>query len=184
MSSKEHLQKHIDGLCEELNVTKSPYKSNTSVTELQKIIDDLEDQLPDDNDDELAGAQVLDDANDELVDAQVLDDANDEIIDGDFVEGDFALTSDSGQPDITAIPPGSHVGAFKESQLPEDAVIGESGVEVSANETGDLELKALVTIGLISHGKRVMVRKGTTAFIEESAALDAVDEGVAVLLSV
>ena len=171
MSSKEHLQKHIDSLCEDLNITKSPYKSNTSVTELQKIIDDLEDQLPDDNDDELA-------------DDQVLDDANDEIIDGDLVEGDLAITSDSGQPDITEIPPGSHVGAFKESQLPEDAVIDESGVEVSANDAGDLELKALVTIGLISHGKRVMVRKGTTAFIEESAALDAVDEGVAVLLSV
>ncbi|EJB8455074.1 hypothetical protein MW332_004930 [Vibrio parahaemolyticus] len=171
MSSKEHLQKHIDGLCEELNVTKSPYKSNTSVTELQKIIDDLEEQLPDENDDELA-------------DDQVLDDANDGVIDGDLVDGALTLTSDSGQPDITEIPPGSHVGAFKESQLPEDAVIDESGVEVSANEAGDLELKALVTIGLISHGKRVMVRKGTTAFIEESAALDAVDEGVAVLLSV
>ncbi|MDF4625041.1 hypothetical protein [Vibrio parahaemolyticus] len=171
MSSKEHLQKHIDGLCEELNITKSPYKSNTSVTELQKIIDDLEDQLPDDNDDELA-------------DAPVLDDANDDISDGDLVDGDLAIASDSGQTDITEIPPGSHVGAFKESQLPEDAVINESGVEVSANEAGDLELKALVTIGLMSHGKRVMVRKGTTAFIEESAALDAVDEGVAVLLSV
>ncbi|WP_031410617.1 hypothetical protein [Vibrio parahaemolyticus] len=173
MSSKEHLQKHIDGLCEELNITKSPYKSNTSVTELQKIIDELEDQLPEDNDVELVDNQVIDDITD--------GDLSDGVIDGEFVDGD--PTGTDVQPGITEIPPGSHVGVVKESQLPEDAVIDESGVEVSANEAGDLELKALVTIGLISHGKRVMVRKCTTAFIEESAALVAVDEGVAVLLS-
>ncbi|EOV3439722.1 hypothetical protein ACOW85_000164 [Vibrio parahaemolyticus] len=173
MSSKEHLQKHIDGLCEELNITKSPYKSNTSVPELQKIIDELEDQLPEENDVELVDDQVIDDITD--------GDLSDGVIDGELVDGD--PTGTDVQPGITEIPSGSHVGVVKESQLPEDAVIDESGVEVSANEAGDLELKALVTIGLISHGKRVMVRKGTTAFIEESAALGAVDEGVAVLLS-
>ncbi|MFV0576065.1 MAG: hypothetical protein ACK5NC_11725, partial [Vibrio sp.] len=46
MSQKKQLQAHIDSLCEELGMTEKQYKSDTTIAELQTIIDDLEDQLP------------------------------------------------------------------------------------------------------------------------------------------
>lgn len=48
MSQKSALQAHIDGLCEQLGISDKPYKDDTTIKDLEKLIDELEAQIPDD----------------------------------------------------------------------------------------------------------------------------------------
>ncbi|GAB6263910.1 hypothetical protein [Photobacterium sp. R1] len=48
MSQKAALQAHIDGLCEQLGISDKPYKDDTTIKDLEKLIDELETQIPDD----------------------------------------------------------------------------------------------------------------------------------------
>lgn len=160
MSQKKQLQTHIDGLCEELGITDQPYKSDTTIAQLQSIIDTLEDQLPSEDQEE---AESADDSEGLTVEEQP----------------DLQYQP---EPD-TDIPSGSEVSVMDESDIPEGAIVEDKSVKVSSDEKGDLEVKAKTTIYLMSHGKSVKISKGKTAFIEEFAALQALDEGVAVLLA-
>ncbi|MDO6707926.1 hypothetical protein [Photobacterium sp. 1_MG-2023] len=143
MSQKTALQAHIDGLCEQLGISDKPYKDDTTIKELEKLIDELETQIPDDTD-------------------------------GDGTDGEG--TDDTDLTEITMV---------DESALPPGAVIRDDldGPEVVANANGDLLIKADVSIQLLSRGERVFIPAGDTAYVEESVALDAVAEKVAVLLA-
>lgn len=152
MSQVETLKKHIDSLCEELGIQTAPYKSNSTVKELQKNIDDLEAQLPEEDD--------SDDETDVSADNEA---------------------ADAGDDDIAS---GTEISAVSESDLPDDAVVEDKGVEVSANSSGDIEIKAhKYTIELVSHGERVKIVKGKSAFVEEKVAVKVVDDGHASFLS-
>ena len=47
MSQKANLQKQIDDLCAELDITEPRYTNNMTIKELEKIVDDLEGRLSD-----------------------------------------------------------------------------------------------------------------------------------------
>lgn len=147
MSQKTTLQAHIDGLCEQLGISDKPYNDGTTIKELEKLIDELEKQIPDDDDDDDTGGA---------------DDFTDTGLDG-LVE----------------------IGTVDDSELPPGAVILEDadGPEVFTNDNGDFLIKAEVSIQLLSHGQRVFIPAGEATYVEESAALAAVDEKVAVLLA-
>lgn len=180
MSQKTPLQKHIDGLCEELGITEKPYHSNTTIAELQKIIDELEAKLPEEDND------ASDDLDSETEQSDPQDSSNEDD------EPDLGTTDkdnsslDESEPTSNqseALPSGSEITSVDIKDIPENATIEDKGVEVNSDENGDLEIKAKYTIIVKSHGKRLKIIKGKKAFVEEAAALSAVDEGVAVLLS-
>ncbi|GAA03226.1 hypothetical protein [Photobacterium leiognathi] len=140
--TKAPLHAHIDGLCEELNITDKPYTDKTTIEELQIIIDELEAQLPDDSDG--------------------------------IDEGDDLSQTDVKNSDVL-------IGSIDESDLPSGAVIddGLDGPEVKSNADGDLLIEAACTVQLISHGNTLLLAKGKQAYVDEDAAMTAVEEQVA-----
>ncbi|MGL6025866.1 MAG: hypothetical protein ACRC0U_01930 [Vibrio sp.] len=160
MSQKPQLQKHIDGLCDELGITDKQYSSNTTIGELQSIIDELESKLPD-------GDAEQDEEPELGVGDDLIDEPESKLPDGD-AELNEDPAPESGDEIIKAHPANS---------------VAKGEVETSSNDVGDIEVKAKLTVILKSHGKTVKIVKGASAFIEKSAALDAVEEGVAAFLS-
>jgi len=180
MSQKTPLQKHIDGLCEELGITEKPYNSNTTIAELQKIIDELEAKLPEEDNDASDDLDIETDQSDPQ-------DSFDEDDEPDLgsTDKDNSSLDESGPTSnqSEATPSGSEITSVDIKDIPENATIEDKGVEVNSDENGDLEIKAKYTIIVKSHGKPLKIIKGEKAFVEEAAALSAVDEGVAALLS-
>jgi hypothetical protein len=155
MSQKKPLQRHIDQLCTELGIEDKPYTEKTSIPDLQKIVDDLEAKLPDEE------------SEPESDDIETLD------------GGDLPPE----EPETLEVESGTEVGLVDKSELPDDAVIEDASVEVESNESGDLLIKANTTIRLQSHGQPLKISKDQTAYVDEQAAMDAVGDGLAVLLS-
>ncbi|MBY7903589.1 hypothetical protein KW507_22065 [Vibrio fluvialis] len=168
MTNKELLQKRIDELCKELGIAESPYTDKTTEKQLNAIIDELEAKLPDEGDEH---------------------DESDESHDGSDQE---APGPDDTSGPQTAPPTDSDGQAPAEnevlaiaSELPEGATLTDDDnvPEVQSNAEGDLKVKALKTFQALSHGKTVIVTKGETAYLEEQAAMDAVDAGAAGFLA-
>lgn len=155
MSQKKPLQQHIDQLCTELGIEDKPYTEKTSIPDLQKIVDDLEAKLPD---------EESEPESDET-----------ETLEG----GDLPPE----EPETLEVESGIEIGLVDKSELPDDAVIEDAGVEVESNESGDLLIKAKTTIRLQSHGQSLKISKDQTAYVDEQAAMDAVEDGLAVLLA-
>lgn len=155
MSQKKPLQQHIDQLCTELGIEDKPYTEKTSIPDLQKIVDDLEAKLPD---------EESEPESDET-----------ETLEG----GDLPPE----EPETLEVESGTEIGLVDKSELPDDAVIEDAGVEVDSNESGELLIKAKTTIRLQSHGQPLKISKDQTAYVDEQAAMDAVEDGLAVLLA-
>ncbi|WP_165311047.1 hypothetical protein [Vibrio ziniensis] len=163
MTNKEMLQKRIDELCKELGITEPQYTDKTTEKQLNILIDDLEAKLPDEGGD---------------------DDAS---------ENDAGSDSQGSDADASASNEESQAAESKDEASSEEKVLVLSGdlpdgatliddenvPEVDSNEAGDLSIHALKTFQAISHGKKVFVNAGETVFLEEQAAIDAVDAGVA-----
>ncbi|MCG6227117.1 hypothetical protein [Vibrio furnissii] len=164
MTNKELLQKRIDELCKELGITKSPYTDKTSEKQLNAIIDELEAKLPDENDEHDESDQSNDGSDQEA-----------------FGPDDTSSSQAAQTPDSEGQAPAENEVLAIASELPEGATLTDDNnvPEVQSNAEGDLKVKALKTFQALSHGKTVIVTKGETAYLEEQAANDAVDAGVA-----
>ncbi|MGI2879341.1 hypothetical protein ACRTDO_00900 [Vibrio furnissii] len=164
MTNKELLQKRIDELCKELGITKSPYTDKTSEKQLNAIIDELEAKLPDEGDEH---------------------DKSNESHDGSDQEASGPDDTSGSQvappPDSAGKAPAENEVLAIASELPEGATLTDDDnvPEVQSNAEGDLKVQALKTFQALSHGEPVIVTKGETAYLEEQAATDAVDAGVA-----
>ncbi|ENU5813949.1 hypothetical protein ACE34P_001501 [Vibrio fluvialis] len=167
MTNKELLQKRIDELCKELGIAESPYTDKTTEKQLNAIIDELEAKLPDEGDEHDESDESHDGSNQE---APGPDDASGSQV--------------APPPDSEGQTPAENEVLAIASELPEDATLTDDDnvPEVQSNAEGDLKVKALKTFQALSHGKTVIVTKGETAYLEEQAATDAVDAGVAVFL--
>lgn len=168
MTNKELLQKRIDELCKELGIAESPYTDKTTEKQLNAIIDELEAKLPDEDDEHDESDQSHDGSDQEASDPD------------DTSGSQVAPTPDSDGQAPTA----KEVLAIA-SELPEGATLTDDDnvPEVQSNAEGDLKVKALKTFQALSHGKTVIVTKGETAYLEEQAAMDAVDAGAAGFLA-
>lgn len=164
MTNKELLQKRIDELCKELGITESPYTDKTTEKQLNAIIDELEAKLPDEGDEH---------------------DESDESHDGSDQEApgpdDTSGSQVAPPPDSEGQAPAENEVLAIASELPEGITLTDDDnvPEVQSNAEGDMKVKALKTFQALSHGKTVIVTKGETAYLEEQAATDAVDAGVA-----
>ncbi|WP_315919923.1 hypothetical protein [Vibrio fluvialis] len=168
MTNKELLQKRIDELCKELGIAESPYTDKTNEKQLNAIIDELEAKLPDENDEHDESDQSHDGSDQE---ASGPDDTS----------GSQAAPT----PDSEGQAPAENEVLAIASELPEGATLTDDDnvPEVQSNAKGDLKVQALKTFQALSHGKPVIVTKGETAYLEEQAAMDAVDAGAAGLLA-
>ncbi|MGI2933246.1 hypothetical protein [Vibrio fluvialis] len=167
MTNRELLQKRIDELCKELGIAESPYTDKTTEKQLNAIIDELEAKLPDE-----------DDEHDES--DQSHDGSDQEASGPDDTSGSQAAPT----PDSDGQAPAENEVLAIASELPEGATLTDDDnvPEVQSNAKGDLKVQALKTFQALSHGKPVIVTKGETAYLEEQAAMDAVDAGAAGLL--
>ena len=182
MSQKKPLQQHIDQLCTELGIEDKPYTEKTSIPDLQKIVDDLEAKLPDEESepesDETETLEGGDLPPEEPETLEVESGTEIGLVDKSELPDD-AVIEDAG----VEVESGTEIGLVDKSELPDDAVIEDAGVEVESNESGDLLIKAKTTIRLQSHGQPLKISKDQTAYVDEQAAMDAVEDGLAVLLS-
>lgn len=67
-----------------------------------------------------------------------------------------------------------------------NGTIVEKGIDVPAiktNSLGDVLIEAICTIQLISHGNAMVLNKHQREYVDEKAAMAAVDEGVAYLVA-
>ncbi|WP_337165770.1 hypothetical protein [Vibrio fluvialis] len=168
MTNKELLQKRIDELCKELGIAESPYTDKTTEKQLNTIIDELEAKLPDENDEHDESDQSHD--------------GSDQKASGpDDTSGSQAAPT----PDSDGQAPAENEVLAIASELPEGATLTDDDnvPEVQSNAKGDLKVQALKTFQALSHGKPVIVTKGETAYLEEQAAMDAMDAGAAGLLA-
>ncbi|HDM8047888.1 TPA: hypothetical protein P0E07_000959 [Vibrio fluvialis] len=164
MTNKELLQKRIDELCKELGIAESPYTDKTTEKQLNAIIDELEAKLPDEGD--------------EHGEPDKSNNASDQKAPG---PDDTSGSQVAPTPNSEGQTPAENEVLAIASELPEDATLTDDDnvPEVQSNAEGDLKVKALKTFQALSHGKTVIVTKGETAYLEEQAATDAVDAGVA-----
>ncbi|EOD9110312.1 hypothetical protein ACJRNF_004613 [Vibrio parahaemolyticus] len=145
--TKQPYQEQVDKLCQELGITEKQYNANTTIPELEAIIDKLEAQLPDD------------------------------------VESDADI--DSGEENTENHASGNDEIEISMTDLPDGAVIDESPdlqVEVSGDDEGNLEVKAVSTFRCRVNDERITVLAGQRKLLPEDVAMDAVDIGVAVLI--
>ncbi|ENQ8613729.1 hypothetical protein ACEQ7L_000207 [Vibrio fluvialis] len=164
MTNKELLQKRIDELCKELGIAESPYTDKTTEKQLNAIIDELEAKLPDEGD--------------EHGEPDKSNNASDQKAPG---PDDTSGSQVAPTPNSEGQTPAKNEVLAIASELPEGATLtgGNNVPEVQSNAEGDMKVKALKTFQALSHGKTVIVTKGETAYLEEQAATDAVDAGVA-----
>ncbi|MBY7981366.1 hypothetical protein KW452_02335 [Vibrio fluvialis] len=164
MTNKELLQKRIDELCKELGIAESPYTDKTTEKQLNAIIDELEAKLPDEGDEHDKSDQSHDGSDQEAPGS-------------DDTSGSQAAPT----PDSAGQAPAENEVLAIASELPEGATLTDDDnvPEVQSNAVGDMKVKALKTFQALSHGKTVIVTKGETAYLEQQAAIDAVDAGVA-----
>ncbi len=193
MSQKQQLQKHIDGLCEELEITEPQYNSKTKVEQLQAIIDELEAKLPEDSDDvNNETEEVPESEDDDALDTHQLEVGDDEQNPSAAVVTDYEQdvsnpvedsVQDDELPSSIDTPSGTEVGLVDISELDPDDVVEDASVEVDGDEKGNVAIKAKVTIMLSSHGKPVKILRGETAYVSKEAAMQAVEEKLAVFLT-
>lgn len=77
------------------------------------------------------------------------------------------------------------IGTIALTDLPNGAIV-DHGVDVPAiktNSLGDVLIEAICTIQLISHGNAMVLNKHQREYVDEKAAMAAVDEGVAYLVA-
>lgn len=77
------------------------------------------------------------------------------------------------------------IGTIALTDLPNGAIV-DHGIDVPAiktNSLGDVLIEAICTIQLISHGNAMVLNKHQREYVDEKAAMAAVDEGVAYLVA-
>ncbi|MBE4585499.1 hypothetical protein BOO29_11050 [Vibrio navarrensis] len=165
MTNKEMLQKQIDALCNELGINEPQYTEKTTEKQLNAIIDELEAKLPEEGDE--------DDENDGI------DSSTGHSLDASSGEE----TTEGGTPTDKA-PSEKDVLAMA-GNLPKDAELSDGAdVEAISDEQGDVLVFGLKTFECVSHGERVTVKQGDEAYLEEKAALDAIEASVAAFRAV
>ncbi|WP_136484732.1 hypothetical protein [Vibrio sp. H11] len=166
MTKKQLLQKRIDELCEELGITEPKYTDKTTEAQLNTIIDELEELLPDEGDgtNEQSGTTAT------SSDPDVNHAASEKTPE--------STTSDNPAPAETSV-------LVQGNVLAEGAVLTDEGnaPEVKTNDTGDLLIYAKKTFQCRSHGEIEIVLQGQEKHLEEQAAVDAVDAGVAAFVA-
>lgn len=73
-NAKKPHQEQIDALCNELGITDPQYTGKTTIAELEKIIDKLESQLPDESDGDAIEIHAV--SNDDIPDDAVVDEGS------------------------------------------------------------------------------------------------------------
>ncbi|MGL1103413.1 hypothetical protein ACSTLM_04390 [Vibrio parahaemolyticus] len=157
MSKKENLQKQIDDLCKELGITEPQYTSKTTEAQLNNIIDELEAKLPggvESEDEELSqtqGNDTDDTAGDQIAEASIQTAEKSEVLVGAAIE------------------------------LPDGATVLEDGdpPEVISDEKGNVQVFVHKPFQCVLGNKTVLLKKGEKPFLDEEAAMEAVDSGLA-----
>lgn len=179
MSQNALLKKQIDQLCQTLGITDPLYTSKSTEAQLLKIIDELESRLPDDEPEGSSEPDLQEPSNKD-------GDHGSENVQNSESNGTDSVASSQDQSEAKQGKGDApqEVLVLSADELPEGAVIDEGkSPEVIANEHGDVKIRALSAFQIVSHGKPLLLLPGTDAFVEESAALDAIDACVAALYS-
>ncbi|ENM3868745.1 hypothetical protein WKN18_003282 [Vibrio cholerae] len=189
MSQNALLKKQIDQLCQTLGITDPLYTSKSTEAQLLKIIDELESRLPDDEPDE-ESTEIQEEQPEGSSEPDLQEPSNK---DGDHGSENVQNSESNGTDSVASSQDQSEakqgkgnapqeVLVLSADELPDGAVIDEGkSPEVIANDHGDVKIRALSAFQIMSHGKPLLLLPGTDAFVEESAALDAIDAGVAAL---
>ncbi|MBN8108650.1 hypothetical protein [Vibrio vulnificus] len=158
MTNKEMLQKRIDALCEELGINEPQYTDKTTEKQLNGIIDELEAKLPDEGDEN--------DDIDSTIEHNLDADSSEETTEGNATTG--------------KVPSEKNVLVMA-GDLHEDVALinDDETVEVVSDESCDVLVFALKTFECISHGRRITVKQGGEEYLEEQAAIDAIEANVA-----
>ncbi|WP_417519829.1 hypothetical protein [Marinobacter sp.] len=166
MSKKQLLQKRIDELCQELGITEPKYTDKTTEAQLNTIIDELEALLPDDGSDENVQSGATTTSSDPLLNHTAGEETP---------EGTTAAGPASAQTDVLVT----------SGLLPDGSTLTEDGPvpEVKTDDAGDLLVHALKTFQCRSHGQTAIVLQGQEKYLDEQAAMDAVDAGVAAFVA-